>query len=274
MATLICDIGGTNARFALVDKAGRVTGEEKRAVAAHPQFADALDGYLANRDEALEAAFIAAAGPVDHGEIRLTNANWQISAKEISELTGAEVHLLNDLEAVGHALPVLGPDDLDTIVAGAVHDRTGPPRPMLAVNVGTGFGAAVAIPVGDGWVSLATEAGHITLQTKMPDVAAVEHVFSGPGLATHLTTGRVSHEISSLFGRVVGDLVLATGAWGGVYLCGGVMTDFRSYFDEVPFLAAFRDKGAMAARIAEVPIHRITAPNPAFMGLAAASKQG
>ena len=53
---------------------------------------------------------------------------------------GVPVVLVNDLEAVAAALPHLADDDLTTL--GTVAPVRPERRTMLAVNVGTGFGAA------------------------------------------------------------------------------------------------------------------------------------
>ena len=119
----------------------------------------------------------------------------------------------------------------------------------------------------------------------MRGVKSAEDAFSGPGYARLFgtpvreggeTTNPVRGEArgeerrlySRAFGRFIGDLVLATGAWGGVWLCGGVVTDFERIFDRDEFLRSMRKKGKMAARIERVPVRRITLDAPAFQSLA------
>jgi len=76
---------------------------------------------------------------------------------------------------------------------------------------------------------------------------------------------------SSLLGRIAGDLVLATGAWGGLYFCGGVLDSWDRWIDADRLLRHLRDKGPMEAAMAAVPVHRIAVANPALIGLAQAS---
>lgn len=285
---LIADVGGTNARFALAGPDGV---EEVRVlpVADFPDFAPALAAYLGGV-RAVASAAIAAAGPRDGGIVRLTNAPWRIDAAEVaSVLGGVPVRVLNDLEAVALGLPQLPAEDFE-VIGGEPAAR--PSQPMLAANVGTGFGAAVAVPVPGGWIALGTEAGHMTMVPATPSeegllraVRSVEDAFSGPGYArlfgapvrdggetVHPTeggsNGDARHLYSRIFGRLLGDLVLATGSWGGVWLCGGVMADFDRIFEQEEVLRAFHKKGKMAERIARVPLCRITADAPAFRSLA------
>lgn len=287
---LIADIGGTNARFALAGPNG-IAESVVLPVAGFSGFADALDAYLAGlKTAALGSAVIAAAGPRDGNAVDLTNAPWRIEGAEVStRLGGAPVRVLNDLEAVALCLPTLAPGDVEVLAPGAPVPG---PLPMLAANVGTGFGAAVAVPAQKGWTVLGTEAGHMSLAplglaetALLEGVRTVEEAFSGPGYARlfgaatkdggeavrplgKAVQAREAPLYSEVFGRILGDLALATGAWGGVYLTGGVMSDLHRIIDVETMLLAFRQKGKMAERMARVPVYRITADAPAFRALA------
>jgi glucokinase len=288
---LIADIGGTNARFALAGPDG-ITDVLTQPVAAHPDFGDAIDAYLAIRRVSLGSVAVAAAGPRDGDVIKLTNAPWRIEGAAVSaRLGGVPVRVLNDLEAVALCLPALAPGDFEVLAAGAPSSG---PLPMLAANVGTGFGAALAVPTRTGWTALGTEAGHISLaaanqeeQSLLDGLRTVEDAFSGPGYARLFGTalhdggetvspvGQNAHAqkrttYSRVFGRVLGDLALATGAWGGVFLTGGVISDLPRIVDVGTVLRAFRDKGKMAARMQRIALCRITADSPALRALATA----
>lgn len=260
---LLADIGGTNARFALAGEGGSLT-PDIFPVAQYGQFGAALDAFLDARHvslDAIDSCAIAAAGPVDDGVVRLTNAPWTIDTAQLSDRLDCPVGVLNDLEAVACALPVLLDTDLDVLHAGG--DAT--VAPMIAVNVGTGFGAAVAIPTPDGWHPLATEPGHM----RLPDGAGtVEDILSGPGLARlRGADAQWRTRFSHLLGRVTRDLVLATGSWGGVRFCGGVMGAWGEMIDRQVFDDAFFIDGPMAEHLAEVSLARIIHPTPALLGL-------
>jgi len=279
---LIADIGGTNARFALADGGGGIEAVARLPVADHETFLAAAEAYLSAHaaSAAIGEAVLAGAGPVRHARLQLTNAPWLLDAGEIAAaFGGASVRLVNDLEAVALALPYLAAEDL-LPVGGATRSEETLPR--LVVNVGTGLGAAVAIARGGVWDALATEAGHMRFAAANDTEAAFlettqtyEELLSGPGLkglqASGLSEAKIVTLFSSLLGRIAGDLVLATGAWGGLYFCGGVLDSWDRWIDADSLLKHLRDKGPMEAAMAAVPVHRIAVANPALIGLARAS---
>lgn len=293
---LVADIGGTNARFALA-RQGRAGQTVQLAAAGHARFEDVLEAALELLPEAATAAevAIAAAGPVVDGIVDVTNLPWRIDAHWLSHrLDGAAVRLVNDLEAVALALPALGADADAVSPLRAVETPTAG-RAMIAVNVGTGFGAATAVPTAAGWTALPGEPGHMAFAARteaecgqLGACHSVEDMLSGRGLAAlcrrlggaaeaaeevFAAEQQAAREAVQMFagalGRVTGDLVLATGAWSGAYLCGSLVSSPRGPDFDAAFLAAFDDKGAMAPHLARVPVHRITAANPALDGLAA-----
>jgi glucokinase len=303
---IVADVGGTKSRFAISAGPGDLTEIRVYPTAGQTTFTDALAAYVRETGAGpaqswCRDAHIAAAGPVDKGTVRLTNAAWSISADEVSEcLGGVSVMLVNDLEAVGLLLPHLRPSDLapigDVVGATLVGSR-------IAVNVGTGFGAATAVRVGGAqWAIAAGEAGHMSLGPATAEEAAVlgfgrtvEDFLSGAGIGRLNTAGAraaeagAAHErtaeaifadaatdpvaartvqmLSRLLGRVAGDLVLATAAWDGAFLCGSVARAWLEVADIGAFRAAFEDKGAMRERMTHVPTFAIIAPEPALLGL-------
>ena len=273
---LVADIGGTNARFALADAEGAIAETAVLPVAGYATFADALAAYVARTGARFDAAAIAAAGPRDGDRIRLTNAAWTIDAAAALAAGARSARVFNDLEAVALALPHLDADGAERLVAGA----PAPTSPLLALNVGTGLGAALALPTAGGdWRALATEAGHMRFAPLTPEEAAFadeahvyEDLLSGRGFqcqARRLPDAAARRGVfSALLGRVAGDLVLATGAWGGVYFCGGVLGDWAANVDFQALHARFLDKGAMSARMGRVPLWRLTLEAPALVGLA------
>jgi glucokinase len=168
---------------------------------------------------------------------------------------------------------------------------------MIAVNVGTGFGAAAVIWRDGRWYTCPSESGHMTLgavdAVALPADTSVETVLSGNGLAklyARLTGGRhiaaqqasdvlamagrdaaaarTVELFTDILGRVAGDLALATAAWGGVYLCGSVATGWAAIADAGRFRAAFVRKGPMRPRMLKVPTAVIRRDNVALFGLA------
>lgn len=302
---LVADVGGTNARFAVVDAEGVMRPSWATAVSAHPTFNDALRCFLRqiDGDVRLGEAAIAAAGPVDGEDVQLTNARWHIRSSEVSTaLAGARVRLFNDLEAVALALPHLDSADLAPVGA-ALPVR--PRQRLLAVNVGTGFGAATAIPIGAAqWIACPSEAGHMSFAVRderersvlerlagesVEDALSGEHfvaLYSSAGgearpgdrpedIMERCADDRAAQEAVRLFtlwlGRVCGDLALATASWGGVFLTGGVLQSWRRVADAKLFRSAFSDKSKMRARMAGVATVFVKRRNVALLGLARAS---
>lgn len=270
---LMADIGGTNARFALAESA--------EALEAHvlpvrdfARFEDALAVFLercAVPLSAIGSCAVAAAGPVSGGVVHLTNAPWVVDTTALTRRLGCPVGVLNDLEAVACALPVLGARDIHMLRAGGASA----PAPMIAVNVGTGFGGAVAVPVRGAWYPLAAEPGHMLLSG---GPGTVEDLLSGPGLARAREQGGadIQARFSAALGQVTRDLVLATGAWGGVRFCGGVLGAWDEVIDDDAFFEGFDTdpEGPMAPRLAGVSLARIIHPHPALLGLLNAPIEG
>ena len=198
---LVADVGGTRSRFGVSDGPGRLSDIRIYETAARPTFAGTMAAYLADIGAEPAGAWcrdvrVAAAGPVDAGIVRLTNSAWQISAEEISrDFGGVPVVLVNDLEAVGLLLPHLTPADTKPVgSATVVPPGAGLVGNRIAVNIGTGFGAATAVrsisdKSGTRWTIAAGEAGHMTLAAVTPEEAAalafahsVEDVLSGAGV--------------------------------------------------------------------------------------------
>ena len=304
---LLADIGGTNARFARSTRTEEISQPRSYDVARFADFEAALDAYLGETGGSAgcgEAA-IAAAGPVVGRQVQLTNAAWRLSEAEISQRLGdVPVGLLNDLEAVALALPHLEAADVKSI--GEVRAVPAQKGRLLAVNVGTGFGAAVAMPLADGWTSSPSEAGHMSFGAQDEEELAllaggegtwstVEDVLSGPGLLalyrrqcarlgskpaaadasevlTRANTEAAARETLALFSRWLGraarDLALASAAWGGVFLTGGVIQGWYRLDHAGLFRASFEAGGKMQARLKETPTAAITRADVSFLGLA------
>src|SRR5262245_51339091 len=93
---LIADIGATNARFALLE-GGEFAVSETYAVSDYTSPIEAARAFLAGpaKGHSPRRALIAAAGPVEHGRIALTNASWIVDSGRIAKgLDMADVAVL------------------------------------------------------------------------------------------------------------------------------------------------------------------------------------
>lgn len=195
---LVGDIGGTNARFAVMAlNEGRPSVICARSVLCrdHASLAEAADAFLASANLTLRPALatIAVAGPVADGAARLTNVAWDASEAELLGLGFAQARLVNDFEALAIGVADLQPEDCVTIGA----DQPGLiGAPMLVAGAGTGFGLAGLVRGPDGAVQvIASEGGHASF-APVDDIeigilqalrgkygrVSIERLLSGPGL--------------------------------------------------------------------------------------------
>ncbi|HKW83091.1 MAG TPA: glucokinase, partial [Burkholderiaceae bacterium] len=161
---MIADIGGTNARFALLE--GRAWRDEKvLACADYPDIVSAIESYLASVGAAagparpMEGA-LAMAGPITGDIFRMTNHAWQFSAARTREALGwRRFIMVNDFTALAMAIRHLPPEELEQIGGG----QSVPGTPLALLGPGTGLGVSGLIPAGEHWVPLQGEGGHVTL---------------------------------------------------------------------------------------------------------------
>jgi glucokinase len=191
---LIADIGGTNARFALVEEGGYTPQHEHTlACANYRSLSDAVLAYLDDVSQPMpEAASLAIATPVSNDRIVMTNHTWDLSVEETRKALGLKsLKVLNDYTALALALPYLGKDDYHQVGRGSVVEK----QTMAVLGPGTGLGVSGAICAGDYWLPLQSEGGHIAYgplnkrETAVIDVIRQYHNFvsaeslvSGPGL--------------------------------------------------------------------------------------------
>ena len=151
----------------------------------------------------IAAACFGVAGPIRANVSRLTNVPWVVDGNEIGSRLGIpSVRLLNDLEAMARAVPLLAAQELAVIQPGA--PVAGGNAALIAP--GTGLGEAGLHAVGDQLIPVPSEGGHTDFAARTPRElelvaflsarqarVALEDVVSGPGLInlhrfTHLST--------------------------------------------------------------------------------------
>ena len=158
MSVLLGDIGGTYARLALAGDA-RIGPVWSIEVAGCLNIVEAVAGFIATQPAGtcIDGALIAAAGPVEGGRCKLTNAAWTIDEEEIARTFGLPwVRIVNDLEAVAAGLSDLSASQ--TRLIGGEGGLTG--SPMAIVAPGTGLGMACLVTGPRGRLVLAGEGGH------------------------------------------------------------------------------------------------------------------
>ncbi|MCK2184475.1 glucokinase [Halomonas getboli] len=161
---LIGDIGGTNARFALVTPGAFAPHDILSLPCAdYPGLVEAIRDYLervgATGDAAPREACLAFACPT-HGErIKMTNNPWSFTRAEVKDALGLELFKpINDFTAQALGVPHVADDELVEIQPGV----TMPHAARLVIGPGTGLGVAGVFPGRHAWIPLPAEGGHVT----------------------------------------------------------------------------------------------------------------
>ena len=301
MTILVADVGGTNCRFALGDKGTAPRALARLANDAHPDFASALDTYLtAQGHPPLTAACFAVAGPVSHGKAELTNRGWHFDAAHLSTRLGVPVRLINDLAALGHALPGLaetGSQPVWTPPASIAN----PNGQRLVLGLGTGVNASLVA----GTTVLEAEAGHQSLPLSvarllaphMPDPGdpfpSTEELFAGRGIArlhglmhgtpldgpamiaAHAAGNPQASATLDLFARCMGvwaqDVALQYLPRDGLFLAGSVARGVIEAGFAPAFVAAFIGPHRFPDLVQSVPVRLLTDDMAALSGCLAAA---
>lgn len=311
MRGIIADIGGTNARFALVDN-GTYHDELVLPCADYAGPVDAVEDYLKkiSASKRPERGSFAVAGAVRGDMFSFTNnLAWTISVEKTrADLGFQSLTLMNDFKAVALSIPHLKNDALKTV---SLTDQVEQGGAIGVIGPGTGLGVASLVWDGKKYIANPGEGGHVTmaaktqrefdifsfLKTRYQHVSA-ERVCSGKGLVNLYDAlraidkmdslpDRTAEEISHLaiqkhckvceealalmmvfLGRISGDLALTLGAYGGIYIAGGITGKLGDYFFKSGFQDEFVSKGTTFKPYMEsIPVFLVTHPLPAFVGL-------
>jgi len=193
---VVGDVGGTHARFGLVDLA-RLQLEIEQPLtllcADYESGHAALAAYLDRSGVSVlpGAVAIAVAGPVVDGAMSFTNMSWSLSESGFKAFGFKRAALINDYGALALAAPHLSPADWRPIGP----DLSPPDAAIAVLGAGTGFGVSLLARDGRGQAIVSTEGGHIAfapsdevevcvlqILTKAFGRVSIERILSGPGL--------------------------------------------------------------------------------------------
>lgn len=303
-ALLLADVGGTNARFALL-KDGAISQFRSFPVVEFPGISPAINAYLEGISDrpVIRQALLAVAGPVVGNRCALTNSPWVVDGALIERDLGIRRAVIyNDLEAVAWAISGLEPSDCVALGDGMAV----PQAPQLIIAPGTGLG--VAVWLGNG-LALPSEGGHASFapENEAEDRllqalrmahghVSVERLISGPGLveiyrilaaadaampafttAAEITAAamagscgisiRTLNHFCAVLGSVAGNLALTFGARGGVYIAGGIVPRLVPFLTQSTFRQRFGAKGRLSEWLTHIPTRIIQRPDVAMLGL-------
>jgi glucokinase len=159
---LIGDIGGTNARFAiLLDSYAEPKQFPIVQTADFATIDDAIQTAILDRTSIQpRSAVLAVAGPVDGDEIELTNCPWVVRPRVMIQNLGLrDVVVLNDFEAQALAVVALGEEHMEKIGPGTPEPTAG----RVVLGPGTGLGVAGLIHACNRWIPVPGEGGHMDI---------------------------------------------------------------------------------------------------------------
>jgi glucokinase len=256
----------------------------------------------------IEHAAVAIANPVEGDEVRMTNYHWRFSIEQMRQrLALSSLVVVNDFTALAMSLPRLAPNQRRQVGPGVAreHSVVG----LLGAGTGLGVSGLIPVDDGwvalgteGGHTSFSPrDEREIAIlrhgMTRYPHLSH-ERLLSGPGLelidqalraragapplalsAPEITrralegTDPVCVETLEAFctmlGTAAANLAVTLGAFGGVYIGGGIVPRLGSYFDRSPFRARFEDKGRFTEYVKGIPTYVITAEHATFMGASA-----
>jgi len=154
------DIGGTKTNLAVFspeDGPRAPLAEATFPSADYPSLEALVREFLSQVSLSVERASFGVAGPVVASRATITNLPWVMEETQLQEtLNLSSVRLLNDLNAIAHAVPFLEPADRHTLNAG----QQAPDGAMAVVAPGTGLGEAFLTWDGTRYRPHASEGGH------------------------------------------------------------------------------------------------------------------
>ena len=306
---LVGDIGGTHVRFAVAEFDGRWVLTSKQDIEASSAcFMDLLQGYLRQWGCPPKAISLAVAGPVINGAVVFTNRLWRVSETELLGLGFTRALLLNDFASLAFAAPRMTESQLFTLGPDQP-GMAGEPLAVMGAGTGFGAsclirhrGFPLSIACEAGHIGFAPtndkEDAVLKILRMQFGRVSVERLLSGPGLenllhalqklqgfaeekmdaAAIMDRAKTGHGLPrevvamfcAIYGAVAGDLALAQGARGGVFIAGGIAQKIAAVLAASQFRARFEDKGRLSYYVQPIPTRIITDPDAALIGAALA----
>lgn len=191
------DVGGTKTDLAIFSvEAGphKPLAQTTLHSANYPSLQAMVKEFLEKVKMPVDRACFDVAGPVIGGRVKATNLPWVVEETGIArglKLGLEAVHLMNDLEAIARAIPVLRPSDLRTLNVG----EAVPKGAIGVVAPGTGLGESFLTWEGSHYEAHSSEGGHsdfaptdkrqialLEYLLERSDHVSFEHVCSGIGI--------------------------------------------------------------------------------------------
>jgi glucokinase len=213
----------------------------------------------------ITATCIGVAGAVTDQVARLTNVPWLVDAEAVATTLGLKhVEVINDLEALAYAVPVLEPTELAVLQQGIAL----PGGNAAVIAAGTGLGEAMLHNVDGRFVPFAPARLCVGVGANRRDSDLAGDIYESA------REGRCRHCVEafdmfvSAYGSEAGNLALRAFATAGVYIGGGIAPKIMPALESGLFLEAFRAKEPMADLVATIPVSVILNPDAGLLGAA------
>jgi len=306
---LLADIGATHARLGLETAPGVLGQVAVLLCDDFDGIVPLLHAYLEQHPGGrIHHAAFALANPISGDLIRMTNRDWQFSTDAVRRALGLSTLLIvNDFTALAMALPGFQPKDLLQIGGGA--PQTHAVAGVLGPGTGLGVSGVIPtidgfVTLGSegGHVNFAPSDARefAILQYAWREWKHVsnERLISGPGIeliyralaernsvdapprsTADIVSGaldahdplclEVLETFAGMLGSAAANLAVTLGAFGGMFIGGGIVPRMGAWFAQSPFRARFEAKGRFRDYIAQIPTYIIMTPNPALYGVSA-----
>ena len=257
---------------------------------------------------AVRHAAVAIANPVEGDQVRMTNYHWEFSIEHMRARLGLDtLVVVNDFTALAMALPRLPAAQRRQVGGGAARERS--VVGLIGAGTGLGVsglipadGGWVALGTEGGHTSFAPrderEIGILRYALTQHDHVSFERLLSGSGLslihralqhrdglqpaplpAPQITRLALEQgdarcletlEVFCLMlGTAASNLAVTQGAFGGIFIGGGIVPRLGTWFDASPFRTRFEDKGRFSAYLRAIPTYVITAEHATLDGASA-----
>lgn len=271
-----------------------------------------LEKQAAKGNQHISRGCLAIASAITSDQVNLTNNNWSFSISALKANLGfSHLSVINDFTAVSMAIPVLKPEDVTQFGGGAAQPNK--PIAVYGAGTGLGAsylipanGKWVTFPAEGGHVEFApTTDEEVAIMRGVRDEVgrvSAERILSGMGLvniyrALCKANGKTPEALEPkditerglakscdicyqtldhfcrILGRFGGNLALTLGAFGGVYMAGGIVPRFLDFFAQSDFRAGFEDKGRFSDYTKAIPVFLITHPQTGLLGAGAFIRQ-
>jgi len=155
------DIGGTNARLAIVTVGGpgkvEIVYEARYRSSTAPGLAPLVARFLETSGARPDVACFGIACPVIDGDCEAPNLPWKVNVRVLAHEIGIpQTTIINDFRAVGYGLHSLSGNEVEMLQQGVATDH----GPVALIGAGTGLGQGYLLWDGSRYVVHPSEGGH------------------------------------------------------------------------------------------------------------------